>query len=77
MYLVILVSNFTVNPSTLVKRIYSKARWYRFCPTGCLVDVDGGHVVVVDSMELEGLCEGGGGDGGAIAANIIFSIDVE
>ena len=44
-----------------------------------MVDVDGGHVVVVDSMELEGLCEGGGGGGGggAIDANIILSIDVE
>jgi len=44
-----------------------------------LVDVDGGHVVVVDSMEFEGLGEGGGGGGGgAIAANIILlSIDVE
>ena len=25
---------------------------------GWLVDVDGGHVVVVGSMELDGLCEG-------------------
>ena len=46
-----------VNPSTVVKRIHYGARWYRFCPTGWLVDVDGGHVVVVDSMEMEGLCE--------------------